>query len=301
MKRRKLLGLSALGGLGIALGGHSYLSYEYPLKYKSCPRFSDRNSKALSNFVVAGDVGTGENGQYNVAKTMSCFFAANPFPLVLLTGDNIYEYGEMEKIEATFEIPYQELLQQKVKFYAALGNHDTDNAHQGEKQIQYAGFNMGGRFYTFEQGTVQFFALDTNPEAPWQEQLNWLEQKLKQTKQPWKVVFGHHQIYASGMRGVDQELADKLTPLFSRYGVQLYLNGHEHHYERTDSIEGTTYVTCGNGAKLRDVGESDWTAYSVSRLGFAAVEVYSDRLEVMGIGTNGKIFDRGIISQSLSS
>ena len=233
---------------------------------------------------------------------MSCFFAANPFPLVLLTGDNIYEHGEMEKIEATFEIPYQELLQQKVEFYAALGNHDIDNAHQGEKEIHYAGFNMGGRYYTFERGNVQFLAIDTNPEAPWQEQLDWLEAQLQQTKKPWKIVLlGIIKYMLSGMRGVDQELANKLTPLFSRYGVQLYLNGHEHHYERTNSIEGTTYVTCGNGAQLRDVSESEWTAYSISRLGFAAVEVYSDKLEVMGIGTNGKVFDRGVISQSLSS
>ena len=293
MKRRKLLGLSALGGLGLALGGHSYLSSQYPLKYKICPRFNTRSSTPLSNFVVAGDVGTGDNRQYAVAKTMSCYFAANPFPLVLLTGDNIYEYGEMEKIKDTFEIPYQELLEQKVKFYAALGNHDTDNAHRGEKQISYPGFNMGGCYYTFTRGNVQFFALDTNPEAPWQEQLDWLEKELQQTEKPWKVVFGHHQIYASGKRGIDQELADKLTPLFSRYGVQLYFNGHEHHYERTKPINGTTYVTSGNGAKLGDVGESEWTAYSVSRLGFAAVEVYTDRLEIMGIGTNGEIFDRG--------
>ncbi|MGB5635700.1 MAG: metallophosphoesterase [Waterburya sp.] len=264
------------------------------MKYKICPRFSARSSKALSSFVVAGDVGTGEKGQHNVAKVMSCFFAANPFPLVLLTGDNIYSHGEMEKIKSTFEIPYQKLLQQKVKFYAALGNHDTDNAYQGEKQIRYAGFNMGDRYYTFERGTVQFFALDTNPKAPWQKQLDWLEQELKQTKQPWKVVFGHHPLYSSGMHGGSSELIEKLSPLFARYGVQLYLNGHDHDYERTTVINGTTYVTCGNGgAKPRDVGKSEWTAYSVSRLGFAAVEVYSDRLEVMGIGTNGKIFDRG--------
>ena len=301
MKRRKLLGLSAIGGLGLALGGHSYLSSQYPLRYKICPRFNNRSSTPLFNFVIAGDVGTGDNRQYAVAKTMSCYFAANPFPLVLLLGDNIYEYGEMEKIEATFEIPYQVLLQQEVKFYAALGNHDTDNVNRGEKQISYPGFNMGGRYYTFTRGNVQFFAIDTNPEAPWLEQLDWLEQELRQSKKPWKVVFGHHQIYASGKRGVNRELADKLTPLFSRYEVQLYFNGHEHHYERTKPINGTTYVTSGNGAKLRDVGESDWTAYSVSRLGFAAVEVYTDRLEIMGVGTNGKVFDRGIISQSISS
>ena len=301
MKRRKLLALGGLGGVGLAWGGHSYLSTMYPLKYKTCPKFDRKSANLLSSFVAVGDVGTGDNRQYAVAKTMSCFFAANPFPLVLLLGDNIYEYGEMEKIKDTFEIPYQELLQQKVKFYAALGNHDTDNAHQGEKQISYPEFNMGGRYYTFTRGNVQFLAIDTNPEAPWLEQLDWLEQELRQSKKPWKVFFGHHQIYASGKRGVNRELADKLTPLFDRYEVQLYFNGHEHHYERTKPINGTTYVTSGNGAKLRDVGESDWTAYSVSRLGFAAVEVYTDRLEIMGVGTNGKVFDRGIISQSISS
>ena len=128
-----------------------------------------------------------------------------------------------------------------------------------------------------------------------------LETQLQQAKPTWKVVFGHHPLYSSGSHGSSPQLINKLSPLFSRYGVQLYLNGHDHNYERTESINGTTYVTSGNGAKLKDVGESDWTAYSVSRLGFAAVEVYTDRLEIMGIGTNGEIFDRGTISQSLSS
>ena len=294
MKRRKLLALGGLGGLGLALGGHTYLSIQYPLKYKTCPKFSNRSSNLLSSFVAVGDVGTGDHRQYGVAKTMSCWFAANPFPLVLLLGDNIYEHGEIAKIEKTFEIPYQELLEQKVKFYAAIGNHDI-RTNNGEEQILYTGFNMDGRYYTFERGNVQFFAIDTNPEAPWQEQLDWLEKELDNAKQPWKVVFGHHQIYASGQRGVARELVAKLTPLFSRYGVQLYLNGHEHHYERTKPIEGTTYVTCGNGAQLRSVGKSDWTAYSISRLGFAVVEVYSDRLEILGVGTNGQILDRGEI------
>lgn len=294
LKRRQLLSLSGLGGLGLALGGHSYLSSQYPLKFQTCPSFDSHSSKLLSSFAAIGDVGTGDRDQYVVAKTMSCFFAANPFPLVLLTGDNIYEDGEIGKIKDTFEIPYQELLKQKVKFYAALGNHDI-RINSGEDEIRYPDFNMDGRYYTFTRGNVQFFALDTNPEAPWLEQLHWLETELQQAKQPWRVVFGHHNIYSSGRYGFNPELRDRLAPLFTRYGVQLYFNGHEHHYERTKPIEGTTYVTCGNGAKLRDVGESDWTAYSVSRLGFTAVEVYSDRLEILGIGTDGEIFDRGEI------
>jgi acid phosphatase len=300
MKRRKFLALTSFGGLGLAVGGHQYLTYRYPLTFKSCPSIASATSTSLLRFVASADVGTGDNNQYMVAKIMSCYFNHNPFSFVLLAGDNIYEHGEIEKINDTFEIPYQKLLQRNVKFYAAIGNHDI-HTNNGEDEIRYASFNMQGSYYTFTREPVQFFAIETNPEAPWQKQLSWLEKELKQANQPWKVVFGHHQIYASGNRGIDRELVDKLTPLFSRYGVQLYINGHEHHYERTEPIKGTTYLTCGNGAKLRSVGKSDWTAYSVSRLGFAIVEVYSDNLEILGIGTSGQIFDRGIISRSLSS
>ena len=293
MKRRSLLSLAAMGGLGFTLGSYRYLSWQYPLTYKNCPSIDSRNSSPQLRFAVLGDVGEASKDQYRLAKTLGCYCRINPFSLVLLTGDNIYENGEIEKIQATFELPYQELLQQDVKFHAVLGNHDI-RTKNGEEQISYEKFNMQGRYYTFNQGNVKFFALDTNPEAPWLEQLSWLEQELAVTQQPWKVIFGHHQIYSSGKYGINTELIDKLTPLFSRYGVQLYINGHEHHYERTKAIARTTYLTSGAGAKLRPVEKSDWTAYSVSKLSFAVIEVYANRLEILGVGTDGQVFDRGI-------
>ncbi|MDJ0572019.1 MAG: metallophosphoesterase [Pleurocapsa sp. MO_192.B19] len=293
MKRRSLLSLAAMGGLGFTLGSYRYLSWQYPLTYKNCPSIDSRNSSPQLRFAVLGDVGEASKDQYRLAKTLGCYSEINPFSLVLLTGDNIYENGEIEKIQATFELPYQELLQQDVKFHAVLGNHDI-RTKNGEEQISYEKFNMQGRYYTFNQGNVRFFALDTNPEAPWLEQLSWLEQELAITQQPWKVIFGHHQIYSSGKYGINTELIDKLTPLFSRYGVQLYINGHEHHYERTKAIARTTYLTSGAGAKLRPVEKSDWTAYSVSKLSFAVIEVYANRLEILGVGTDGQVFDRGI-------
>ena len=296
MKRRNFLGLTALGSLGLALGSHRYRAYKYPLEFQACSSFSTPTSLPQLRFVAVGDVGTGDNHQYSVAKTISCYSNVNPCSLVLLTGDNIYEYGEISKVHDTFEIPYRNLLQQQVKFYAAIGNHDilTNN---GVDEINYQDFNMQGRYYTFTQKNVQFFALDTNPEAPWQKQLGWLEANLSKSTQPWKIVFGHHPVYSSGKHGTNPELIKLLAPLFSRYGVQLYLNGHDHHYERTNPLQGTTYLTCGAGAKLRPVGKSDWTAYSVSKLSFAAIEVYPERLEIQGIDHQGNIFDRSTIYQ----
>jgi acid phosphatase len=249
----------------------------------------------LFRFVSVADTGTGAKGQYDVANAMTTYYQQKPYDLVVLAGDNIYNNGEMSKISEVFERPYRKLLKQGVKFHACLGNHDIRTAN-GDPQVAYPGFNMQGkRYYTFSQNQVQFFALDTNGNADWQNQLIWLEKELSASKATWKVVFGHHPTYASGHYGSNLTFIKNFTPLFQKYAVQLYINGHEHHYERTRSINGTTYLICGAGAGNRPVGKSEWTEYSTSNLSFAVHEVYPDRIEVSGIGTDNRVFDRGVV------
>lgn len=252
-------------------------------------------TQPLLRFVSVADTGTGDRGQYAVAEAITRYHEQHPFDLVILAGDNIYDNGEIEKIGAVFEEPYAPLLERGVKFQAVLGNHDirTDN---GDRQVSYPGFNMQGRrYYTFRREPVQFFALDTNKNADWEAQLSWLEEELSKSEATWKVVFGHHQIYSSALYGVNKRLVKRLTPLFQKYGVQLYINGHDHVYERTHPINGTTYLICGAGAGTRSVGRSSWTAHSAERLSFAAYDVYNDRILIQGLDVNNRVFDEGII------
>jgi 3',5'-cyclic AMP phosphodiesterase CpdA len=306
INRRQFLILSGLTGLGLAAFTTLIRS-----QTAQSPDTSSTNTDTLTStsaddlrnpvkgqpllrFVSVADTGTGAVGQYAVAAAMTRYHQLNPYNLVLLGGDNIYNNGEIEKIGAVFERPYQALLRQGVKFQAVLGNHDirTDN---GDPQLRYPGFNMLGRYYTFRRGDVQFFALDTNNNADWNAQIPWLEQELSRSDAPWKIVYGHHQIYSSAIYGVNDAFIKTLTPLFQKYGVQLYINGHDHVYERTKPINGTTYLICGAGGGTRPVGRSEWTAHSAERLSFAAYEVYRDRILVSGIGTDNRVFDRGII------
>jgi hypothetical protein len=296
IKRRQFLILTSLSSLGFFACHQKVQSQDTPLLSTSANdlTISPPQGEPLLRFVSVADTGTGAQGQYAVAQAMNQYYQQNAFPLVVLAGDNIYNNGEIEKIKQVFELPYQSLLENGVKFYACLGNHDirTDN---GDPQVRYPGFNMKGRYYTFSYDPVQFFALDTNSNADWDNQMAWLESELSQSKAPWKIVFGHNQLYASGHYGFNNLLVPKLTPLFHKYGVQLYINGHEHHYERTMAIQDVTYLTCGGGAGTREVGKSEWTAYSASRLSFAAIDVYPEQIVIKGIGTDGKIFDQGIV------
>jgi 3',5'-cyclic AMP phosphodiesterase CpdA len=250
--------------------------------------------KLLLRFVSVADTGTGAKGQYAVAKAMTNYHSKNPYELVVLAGDNIYTNGEIEKINEVFERPYAELLKKGVKFQACLGNHDI-RSNNGNDQLKYAAFNMKDRYYTYSRDHVQFFVLDTNGNADMKTQLTWLEKELTKSLAPWKIVYGHHPIYASGVYGSNPEFIKVFTPIFQKHNVQLYINGHEHHYERTKAINGTTYLICGAGAGTRPVGKNEWTEYSTERLSFATYEVYADRIELKGIGTENKVFDKGII------
>ncbi|MDZ8054530.1 MAG: metallophosphoesterase family protein [Aulosira sp. ZfuVER01] len=297
LKRRQFLLLSSLSAIGTGLGWILSKQSNQSADFAGSDTAIAANplkKGLLLRFVSVADTGTGAKGQYAVARAMTLYQQQNPYNLVVLAGDNIYNNGEIEKIGQVFERPYGELLKRGVKFQACLGNHDIRTAN-GDLEVKYPGFNMKGRYYTFNRGNVQFFALDTNGNADWKNQLTWLEKELSLSKASWKVVFGHHPIYASGVYGSNPDFIKTFTLLFQKYGVQLYINGHEHHYERTRSINGTTYLICGAGAGNRPVGKNEWTEYSTSNLSFAAYEVYADRIELSGIGTDNRVFDKGII------
>ncbi|BAZ09733.1 metallophosphoesterase [Calothrix sp. NIES-4071] len=293
LKRRKFLFLSTFGTISAGM-----MSCATAIKARNNPvkiaQAVVPDKKVLYRFVSVADTGTGDSGQYAVAKAMTNYHSQNPYDLVVLAGDNIYTNGEIEKINAVFERPYAELLKKGVKFQAALGNHDIRTAN-GDLQLKYTGFNYGGRYYTYSRGLLQFFVLDTNVNADFKTQLTWLDTELSKSKAPWKIVYGHHPIYASGVYGSNPAFIKVFTPIFQKHNVQLYINGHEHHYERTIAINGTTYLICGGGAGTRPVGKNEWTAYSAEKLSFAAYKVYADKIEVSGIGTDNQIFDKGII------
>src|SRR5260221_5237079 len=118
-------------------------------------------------FAVMGDTGTASTAQSEVGKQMAAFHSKFPFEFVIMVGDNLYggSYTPAD-YKSKFEGPYAGLIEAKVKFYAALGNHDNST------ERMYKDWNMGGeRYYTFRASPggagkignpgVRFFALDT--------------------------------------------------------------------------------------------------------------------------------------------
>jgi 3',5'-cyclic AMP phosphodiesterase CpdA len=250
---------------------------------------------ASTRWLAIADSGSGDSRQRAVADQMAKVHQSRPVDLVLMAGDNIYPDGNLDRVEATFLRPYRALLDAKVPFHAVLGNHDIRTAN-GDPQVAYPPFGMKGRWYALRRGPVEFFLLDTNMNARWQHQMPWLRRALAASTAPWKVVVGHHPIYSSGFYGDDPAAIARLTPLFRQYGVQLYINGHEHHYERSRVIEGTTYLQVGGaGAALRAVVPEERSAKALSRHSFAEITATPTTLEVTGWGDRGDRIDAAVL------
>lgn len=289
LRRRQLLQLGAALALAGAGSGRPAAGKPGAAREGAAPQ------QRLRLLAVA-DTGSGDANQRAVALQMAEVHRRRPVDLVLLGGDTIYPDGDLARVEATFEGPYRDLLTAGVPFHGVLGNHDILTAN-GDPHLAYRPFGMAGRWYALRRGPVQLLMLDTNSNARWQHQLPWLRQQLASSTAPWKVVMGHHPLVSSGLYGDDAAGQARLLPLLRRYQVQLYINGHDHHYERSLPLDGTTFLTVGGGgASLRPVLASSRTARAVSRFSFAELEFVGSQLQLQAWDSRGNRIDQADIA-----
>jgi predicted phosphodiesterase len=243
-------------------------------------------------FAIIGDSGTGTQSQFDVGKQLANARATFPFEFVIMLGDNIYGSERPQDFAQKFEQPYKTLLDAKVPFYAALGNHDDPT------QRFYKPFNMNGeRYYTFTKGNARFFVLDSNYMD--QKQLKWLEDELARSNDRWKIAYFHHPLYSSGGRhGSESDLRTQIEPLFIKYGVDVVFAGHEHFYERIKPQKGIYYFTAGGSAKLRkgDIQKSAMTAVGFDTdYSFMLAELDKEAMRFQVLSRIGKPVDSGTL------
>jgi predicted phosphodiesterase len=254
------------------------------------------NKPTSLKFAVIGDSGTGDSNQYRTAKVLTDIRSKFAYEFVVMVGDNMYGSQTAKDYEKKFEIPYKGILDQNIKFYAALGNHDQPN------QANYKLFNMNGkRFYTFKpRDGVRFFALDTNYMD--KEQLDWLTKELAASGSDWKIPFFHHPLYSSGERhGSDQALRDQLEPLFVKNSVDVVFSGHDHFYERIKPQKGIQYFVTGGAGKVRkgDIQDEGLMAKGFDAgYHFMLIEIDGNQMHFQVISDLGKTIDSGVVSRN---
>jgi len=254
-------------------------------------------------FAAIGDSGRGDQPQYEVSAQMQAYRKVFDYDFVVMLGDNVYDGGTPEFYRQRFELPYKPLLDDGVKFYATIGNHDDPN------QPFYPPFNMGGeRYYTFKPpslltraiGTgddVRFFMIDT--ERLDRPQLEWLDREMTRSESEWKIPVFHRPMYTSGRYARPAQIYRALLePLFLKHGVKVGFSGHEHFYERIKPQQGITYFISGGAGSLRvaDIRPTGLTDVGFDRdYHFMLVEISGDELFYQAISRTGATIDSGVV------
>ncbi|MDO5524266.1 MAG: metallophosphoesterase [Bacteroidia bacterium] len=273
------------------------------------------------NFFIGNDLG--RNGYYkqkDVARVMGQLAEDIGIEFVAAAGDT-HHWGGVQSVHdplwmTNFELIYDHP-ELREDWHAILGNHE----YQGNTQavIDYSQISrrwaMPARYYTKtiepepdevdEFDTAKVFFIDTTPliqkyyeegdkyrdvfEQDSTQQLRWLEEELAKATEKFKIVIGHHPIYVSEEKRVDEEdLIKKLDPLLRKYGVDIYIGGHSHTFQHlTKPGTKVQYVVNASGSLGREPVKGPDTQFCSSDEGFSVISIEKGRMKMTFINYLG--------------
>ncbi|MGI6343414.1 MAG: metallophosphoesterase [Bacteroidales bacterium] len=272
------------------------------------------------NFYVANDLG--RNGSYfqkDVAEVMGNLADSLDIEFVVAAGD-VHHYGGVQSINDPIWMTNYELIYShgdlQVSWYPILGNHE----YRGNTQavLDYSNvsrrWEMPARYYVKhvvpesddDYSSVDIFFLDTSPlinkyheesdkypdiqKQDTTAQLRWLEKELAQSKAEFKIVVGHHPIYVSEKKRVDEkDLIDKLDPILRRNNVDMYIAGHSHTFQHlTKPNTDIQYIVNGSASLGRKPIKGPDTQFCSSDEGFSVISVGKNVVRMTFINYKGE-------------
>lgn len=287
------------------------------------------------NFLVIGDWGrSGEYHQKEVADQLAKASISTDAAFVISTGDNFYPTGVKSVQDPLWERSFENVYSQhslQINWYSILGNHDYKSNPQA--QIDYSSvanrWKMPARYFSVKlpissddtTKKILFVYIDTNPlvhkyyeggeytqNAKSQDtltQMNWIKNTLadKDPSIKWRFVIGHHPLYSSGKRIKSPEtfqMRKTLENILSKYKVDAYLCGHEHHLEYLKPANAPTHhFISGAGSEKRDMkGAIPESKFRAADHGFMVFSVTNNQFRVVSINAEGKILDDRVINKS---
>lgn len=259
------------------------------------------------NFVAIGD----SRSRHDVhAKIVKKIQEKNP-RFVVNSGDLVGNGLSIKDWEAFFKVNKE--FMKNVPYYPVLGNHEKDSPYY------YDFFDLPNneRYYHFTVGDALFIVLDSEGlrttvpafikgnkrDQFWHDsgieylktQKIWLENVLNLYKDAGYIfVFQHLPLYSVKKSRVEEsKMARKFWgDIFARHGVQVFLNGHDHHYHHAID-NGVHFITAaGAGAPLYKVDAPQPETVNYKEIEhFINVEVNKDTAILHVIDIDGNEFD----------
>ena len=275
--------------------------------------------KGNVNLYLVNDMG--RNGYYDqkpIAELMGTMTETIGPEAIIAAGDIHHFNGVASVNDPLWTTNYEHIYSHPelmLDWFPILGNHE----YRGNTQavLDYAKVSrrwmMPARYYTKvfnkKNVSVRIVFLDTTPlidryreetdkypdavKQDVQKELDWLDQTLRQAKEDWVIVVGHHPIYAETSKAEYErtDMQKRVMPILHRYNnVSIYACGHIHNFQhirmKGDPID---YVVNSAGALSRKVKPIEGTVFCSSEPGFSVIAATQKQLKLHTIDKQGRV------------
>lgn len=275
--------------------------------------------KGCFNFYVANDLG--RNGYYDqkpIAELMGKM-AGEVGPEFVVAAGDVHHFEGVRSVNDPLWMTNYELIYSHpdlmIDWFPVLGNHEYRGSTQAV--LDYTNmsrrWNMKSRYYTQTYTTddgqsIRLVYLDTAPlidkyrndslsypdayKQDMNRELAWTDSVLTVSTEKWKIVIGHHPIYAETPKSADErsDMQARLDPILRKHNVDMYICGHIHNFQHI-RIKGSDidYVVNSSASLSRKVKLTEGTQFCSSEPGFSICSVSKKGLFVYMINKKGEI------------
>jgi len=210
---------------------------------------ADHQTEAFS-FVYMGDIQVARNMEEEYALwgslALSAYEKAPDAAFFLLGGDIVESGISLAQFDAVMKNAAPVF--SKIPVMPTNGNHES-NFLGGKPKLYIDVFALPENgpegfeeeFYSFDYGNAHILVVNSwvfsgeqqLNDADFLRLYNWIENDLKSSTATWKIVLTHLPLYPVHGDKAASAMSAAWAPLFERYGVSLYLVGHQHVYSRT--------------------------------------------------------------------
>jgi len=279
------------------------------------------------DFIVASDMGRrGISEQQKIAALMSLQAELTKIDFLAVAGDPIHDKGvqstDDEEWKLKIEDVYAASSLHAIPWYVVSGNHEYNGSVQAILDYSNVSkrWNAPARYYSMEQPIGRkkkalFVFIDTAPlidkyrneeESPdagkqnMEQQLRWLDSTLVASNDRWKIVIGHHPVYADTDK-VESERTDmqqRVGKILETRSVDFYICGHIHNFQHIKP-EGSKvhYVVNSSASQSRPVKEIEGTVFCNPDPGYSVFSVSADSVRFYFVNHTGEKVYRNAVGK----
>jgi acid phosphatase type 7 len=207
--------------------------------------------------IGAGDISV--CGLYEDKKTAALLkklVTQYPHAEIFTAGDNVQINGDMFEYTDCFGPTWGRF---RERLHPSPGNHDW-YAAEGKAYFDYfvelAGPDRRG-YYSYELGEWHIVSLNSNCDTVScdenSQQARWLKADLQQNPKRCTMLYWHHPLWDSGLVPISQAGA-AFWKIAVEMGVDVVVNGHDHHYERFAPMNANGEIDPYGGVRAFIVG-----------------------------------------------